>query len=104
MHGPCPRAIASSYSWATARPMVAPDPLRISRPPDHRLGIWLATRISMRYHGPRVQQPGRLAAVIVSTVAAVLSDSPAWAGFIPGGGSKRSDCFTQLFVAGIDSP
>src|SRR5262245_27764445 len=25
MHGPCPPAVASSYSWATERPMVARD-------------------------------------------------------------------------------
>jgi plastocyanin len=30
--------------------------------------------------------------------------SLAWGGFIPGGGSERSDCYTQLYVAGIDSP
>jgi hypothetical protein len=49
-----------------------------------------------------VHRPGRLAAVVVSTMA--CTGSVAWAGFIPGGGPERSDCYAQLYVAQIDSP
>jgi len=41
---------------------------------------------------------------MVAAVVAAWSEPPAWAGFIPGGGPERSDCYTQLFVAQIDSP
>ncbi len=41
-----------------------------------------------------------LAAVLPIVAAASL----AWGGFIPGGGSKRTDCYTQLYVRGVDNP
>ena len=58
----------------------------------------------MNHEGRRIPIPRRLAAVMASTVAAAWAESPAWAGFIPGGGPERSDCYTQLYVAEIDSP
>jgi plastocyanin len=46
----------------------------------------------------------RLAAAAGLMVGVAGMGSLAWGGFIPGGGSDRSDCYTQLYVAGIDSP
>jgi plastocyanin len=58
----------------------------------------------MSYLGLGMTRSGRLVGVVVAAVAATWSEPPAWAGFIPGGGSERSDCYTQLFVAKVDSP
>jgi len=46
----------------------------------------------------------RIAQGMVCAVVAAWPRPLAWAGFIPGGGSERSDCYAQLYVANVDSP
>jgi plastocyanin len=54
--------------------------------------------------GRRVVPPALLRGVLLGTIASAGLGSVAWGGFIPGGGPERSDCYTQLYVADVESP
>jgi len=52
----------------------------------------------------RVIPPALLRGALIGTIAGAGLGAVAWAGFIPGGGPERSDCYTQLYVADVESP
>ena len=54
--------------------------------------------------GRRVIPPALLRGALIGTIASAGLGSVAWGGFIPGGGPERSDCYTQLYVADVESP
>jgi plastocyanin len=41
---------------------------------------------------------------LLSVIALVATATSAAAGFVPGGGPERTDCYTQLYVEGVDYP
>ena len=43
-------------------------------------------------------------AALLSVIALVAAVTSAAAGFVPGGGPERTDCYTQLYVEGVDYP
>jgi plastocyanin len=43
-------------------------------------------------------------ALLAGTMLSVLAATPTWGGFVPGGGSKRTDCYAGLYVGRIDNP
>src|SRR5262249_38291450 len=54
--------------------------------------------------GRSVVPPSLLRGALLGTIASAGLGSVAWGGFIPGGGPERSDCYTQLYVANVESP
>ena len=54
----------------------------------------------MRRHG----RDARAASLAVVGLALGLAGSMAFAGLIPGGGNKKSDCYLELDIEGIDNP
>jgi plastocyanin len=45
-----------------------------------------------------------ISATVAASIATAGLGTVAWAGFIPGGGPERSDCYTELYVRGIENP